>query len=325
MSNIKLSLACGAYEITRALIDGTVQPDGIDLTVLTRDKERIYRIGRRDEVDLCEFNVMAFFRHAGLGHPIVALPVFPHRRFRHGSIYVRADAGIASPADLAGRSVVIGGYEPAAAIWIRGILEDEFGVGAGDVDWVDVFGLLGRLPAGQAAPFTDPRARLEADKALLNGEAAAMISAYIPRAFLDGDPRVGRLFPDPRAVETDYFARTRIFPIMHAVTVRRAVVEEHPWVPESMTAAFTEAKRVALRRLRNPRVAPLAFWQYALEEQDRVIGEDPWQYGLTEENRVTLETALRYATAQQICRPGLRIDDLFTDVENTSLVTSEFV
>lgn len=325
MSNLELSLACGHYEITRALIDGTVRPDGIDLTVLSHDKERIYTIGRRDEVDLCEFNVMEFFRQAGLGHPILALPIFTHRRFRHGSIYINTEAGITSPADLSGRAVVIGGYRAAATIWIRGILQDEYGVALGDVDWIDVFGILGRLPEGQAEPFESTTARLEADKVLLSGEAAAMISPYIPRAFLDGDPRVQRLFPDTRAVEAEYFARTGIFPIMHAITVRRSIIEEHPWVPESVTAAFTEAKRVALERLRNPRVLPLAFWQYALEEQNETMGEDPWEYGLTKGNRTALDAALRYATAQEICRPGLHIDELFLDVQNTSLTPAEFI
>lgn len=327
MARLPLSMACGPYEITRALIDGSVQPDGIALTVLTEDLDRIFRLDRRDEVDICEFNVMSYFRHAADGHPIVAIPVFTHRRFRHGSIFVRSGAGIDGPADLAGKRVIIGGYEPAAAIWIRGMLSDEYGVGLGDVEWIDVFGRLGRLPDGQAVALTtaQPGSRQTADACLLDGRADAMISAYMPEAFLSGDKRVRRLFDDPRAVEMAYFQKTGIFPIMHVITIKRAVTDAHGWVPESVAAAFTKAKKVALERLRNPRVLPLASWQYALEEQTRLMGPDPWEYGLTGMNTATLRAALRYAEEQGICRPGMDVESLFLRVENVNLASPEFV
>jgi 4,5-dihydroxyphthalate decarboxylase len=327
MPKLPLSLSCGPYEITRALIDGTVTPDGVDLTVLSRDLERIFRGERRDEVDIAEFNIMALFKHAGAGVPVRALPIFTHRRFRHGSIYLNTAAGVESPADLAGRPVVIGGYEPAAVIWIRGILEDEYGLTLDSVDWIDVFGRLGRLPDGQSEPLhtSQPGSRQQADRLLLDGTAAGMVSAYTPESFLSGDPRIRRLFPDPRSVERAYFARTRIFPVMHVITVKQALLDEHRWLAESLTAAFTDAKRVALRRLRNPRVMPLAFWQYALEEQEGLLGPDPWQYGLTEDNRSALGTALRYARQQGVCDGQVDLESLFVDVENTALETSEFV
>lgn len=320
-------MACGPYEITRALIDGSVVPDGIDLTVLVEDLERIFRLDRRDEVDICEFNVMSYFRHAGMGHPIVAIPVFTHRRFRHGSIFVRSGAGIESPVDLVGKKVIIGGYEPAAAIWIRGTLSDEYGVHLEDVDWIDVFERLGRLPDGQSCALTtaEPGARQKADAYLLDGGADAMISAYMPEAFLAGDARVRRLFDDPKSVEMDYFRRTGIFPIMHVITVKREVVDAHPWVLESVAAAFTKSKKIAWERLRNPRVLPLASWQYALEEQTRTMGKDPWEYGLTEMNRKTLQAALRYAEMQEICRSGMNIDELLMNVENVKMESSDFV
>lgn len=300
MPNLQLSLSCGPYEITRGLIDGSVTPYGVDLTVLSRDLERIFRIERRNEVDIAELNLMSVFRHASSGTPMRALPIFTHRRFRHGSIYVNTAAGVDSPADLAGRAVVIGGYEPAAAIWIRGILEEEYGLALDAVDWIDVFGRVGRLPDGQAEPLhtSQPGSRQQADQLLLDGTAAAMISAYTPESFLSGDGRIRRLFADPQSVESDYFARRRVFPIMHVVTVNPDLLDRHRWLAESITAAFTESKRLALHRLRNPRVMPLAFWQYAAEEQQTLIGADPWEYGLTAANHSTLAAALRYARRQ---------------------------
>lgn len=328
MARLRLTLSCGPYEITRALIDGTVAPDGVELITLSQDLERIFRMSRRDEVDVAEFNLMSFFKHATEPDPdLCALPIFTHRRFRHGSIYVNAAAGIERPEDLAGRRVVIGGYEPAAAIWIRGLLEEEYGVALEKVDWLDVFGRLGRLPDGLAEPLhtSQPGSRQQADELLLAGEVDAMISAYTPDAFLAGDPRIRRIFADPGAVESAYFSRTGIFPIMHVITVRRQLLAEYPWLAESLTAAFTESKAIALRRLRNPRVMPLAFWQYTLENQERVMGEDPWQYGLTPRNRAALAAGLRYAVRQGLVKEEADVDGMFVDVENTALNPSEFV
>lgn len=312
-----MSLACGDYEITRPLAEGTVHADGIDLTVLTEDKERIFRLDRRNECDVAEFNIVQYLKAKEVGAPLTALPIFPHRRFRHGSIFVRADEDITSPRDLVGRSMGIGGYEPAAAFWIRGILQDQFGVQLTDIDWQDVFGLLGRLPDGQTSPAdaTDAKSRYLVDELLLEGRISGVASAYVPTAFLDGDPRVRRLFSDYKAVELDYFQQFRIFPIMHVVTINEDLVSRHPWIPASLSAAFAEAKRQTYDRLRNPRVLPLAFWQHAFDEQRELLGRDPWEFGLTPNNRRALEAIIRYAAEQGVIHKQPDVESLFVPVD----------
>ncbi|QYC45567.1 4,5-dihydroxyphthalate decarboxylase [Nonomuraea coxensis DSM 45129] len=317
MSRLTLSLACGDYEITRALTDGQVRPDGIDLHVLTADKERIFRLDRRAECDVAEFNVVQYLRARERGEPLTAIPVFPHRRFRHGSIFVNTASGIRTVADLEGRAVGIGGYEPAAAVWIRGILQDEHGLNLDKVDWQDVFGAFGRLPDGQDAPLlpTDSAARHRIDDLLTTGGVSATVSAYNPPSLLAGDPAVARLFPDFPRVEREYYARTGVFPVMHVVTIRQEVVDRHPWVPASLTAAFTAARRAAMERLRNPRALPLAFVQDVWREQDELMGRDPWQYGLTRANERAMELIVRYAREQGITTGDPSVASLFTPVD----------
>ncbi|ROO86159.1 4,5-dihydroxyphthalate decarboxylase [Actinocorallia herbida] len=317
MSRLTLSLACGDYEITRALLDGTVRPDGIDLVPLSDDKERIFRLDRRNEVDVSEFNIVQYLRAKEQGEPLTAIPVFPHRRFRHGSIFVHTGSGIESVADLTGRAVGIGGFEPAAAVWIRGILQDEHGLDLDKVDWVDVFGGFGRLADGQQAPLapTDSAARHRIDDLLTSGGIAATVSAYHPPSFLAGDPAVARLFPDYADVEKRYYAKTGVFPVMHVVTIRQEVVDRHPWVPNSLLAAFTTARRQAMERLRNPRTLPFAFVQDAWREQDALLGKDPWQYGLTDGNVRAMELIVRYAREQRITTGAPSAASLFSPVD----------
>ncbi|WP_028267866.1 hypothetical protein [Arthrobacter sp. MA-N2] len=320
MGKVHLSLACGDYEITRSLAEGTTTPDGIELTVLTEDPERIFRLDRRNECDISEFNVVQYLKSRDKNDDLLAIPVFPHRRFRHGSIFVNSNAGIKAPQDLIGRSVGIGGFEPAAAIWIRGTLQDQYGVKLHDVDWQDVFGILGRLPDSQSKPANpkDANSRFLIDELLTNGALAGLVSAYFPPAFLAGDHRIDRLFPDYQAVESDYFRTSGIFPIMHLITIKAEVVDKNPWIPSSLMAAFSASKRKAMERLRNPRVAPMAFWQSSLETQTELMGPDPWEYGLTPGNRKALQTVARYAAEQGITSRELDIEKLFLTTDDFS-------
>ncbi|MGH9089181.1 MAG: ABC transporter substrate-binding protein [Acidimicrobiales bacterium] len=319
MRRLSLSLACGDYEIVRSLKDGTVEPDGIDLVVLTGDRTRILRAERREECDLAEYNIVGYLMDRQVDEDLVALPVYPHRRFRHGFAFVRADRGIESPADLVGKRVGIRGRAPAAVIWLRGILADHYGLGYDAVQWVDNFGVLGEpstnRPAGEPT-IADNNARI--DEALLEGELDAMLSPSFPPAFVRGDPRIRRLFPDYRSEEISYFRQTGIFPIMHVVLVRRALVEQHRWVPSAMAFAFERAKAAAYERLRNPRTLPLAFLQSAWEEQRELLGPDPWRYGLGGANRENLATILRYTHEQGLVDTLPRIEDVFVPLGDDS-------
>jgi 4,5-dihydroxyphthalate decarboxylase len=320
---INLSLACGDYEITRALTEGQVAPDGIDLVVLTHDKERFFRLDRRDECDISELNIVKYLQARDAGEPISALPIFLHRRFRHGSIFVNTESGVREPRDLVGRQVGIGGYTPAAAVWLKGILGDQYGVRLKDVDWIDVFGEFGRLPDGQSEPL-DPKdgaSRLRIDALLETGEVQATISAYNPTAFVRGDPRVARMFPDFESVEKEYFRGFGIFPIMHVLTIKDEVVTQHPWAPASIAEAFSGAKHLALERLRDPRVLPFAFWQSSMGSQEQLMGSDPWAYGLTSGNRRALEAVIRYAKEQELIAGLHAVDDLFLPVDDYSALS----
>lgn len=325
MAKLKLTLACGAYEITRALWDGTIEPDGIDLTVLTGDRDRIFHIRRRQECDVAEFNVMNFMVAREEGYAIKGLPVFPHRRFRHGFIFVNTSKGIAKPADLAGRAVGLAGYRSAAVVWIKGILNEHYGVGYDSVNWINLYGVPGEKPSqllrlpddparGGGDPLIDSRFLAAVDDLLVEGVVDAMISPGLPGPVLRGDARIGRLFADAQQEERRYFATTGIFPIMHIITVKEPILDEFPWVASSLGRAFQEAKELAYKRIRNPRVVPLVFFEEAWEDQEALFGHDPWSFGLTPPNRRNLETAARYAFEQGLVKRLPDISQIVVDV-----------
>lgn len=319
MTKVALSLACGDYEIVRALKDGSVQPDGIDLLVLTGDRTRILRSERREECDVGEFNVVGYLVDRQRDDDLVALPVYPHRRFRHGFAFVRSNSGIEQPGDLAGRRVGIRGRAPAAVVWLRGILAEFYGLGYDGVEWVDNFGVLGQ-PLGDMVNREPTIAANNArmDDALLDGEVDAMLAPSFPPAFVRGDPRIRRLFDDYKAEELEYFRLTGIFPIMHVVVTRRSLIERHRWVPSSLAFAFERAKAVCYERLRNPRSLPLAFLEHAWEEQLGLMGPDPWRYGLGGANLENLATIFRYAHQQGLVDELPRVEDAVVPLADDS-------
>jgi 4,5-dihydroxyphthalate decarboxylase len=292
VEKLPLTLSCGLYELTRAIVDGQVEPQGIELTVLPEDRFRIYSLRRRNEADICEFNVTEYFRARDCGHPLVALPIYPHRRFRHGYYFVNTAAGIREPSDLIGRRVGILGTTPAAGVWMRGILQDRHSVPLDAVDWRE--NALEPMSGRDEAPAADA----VTEEMLLTGELDALLTPRVPPSFARRDPRIARLFPDHVQRSTTYYRETGIFPIMHALTIRQDIVERHPWVAESIMGAFEEAKRIGYERVSDPRLTPLAFFEAAWEDQHELLGPDPWEYGLGAANRTNLETAIRYTREQ---------------------------
>jgi 4,5-dihydroxyphthalate decarboxylase len=247
--------------------------------------------------------------------PLTAIPVFLHRRFRHGFLFVNAAAGIRAPRDLIGRKVGGTNFQPASNIWMRGILEEEYGLPHRQVSWV--------VERSEDVAFTPPKdLRIEMiapgkalDVMLAEGEIPAMLSPELPRLFLAGDKRIVRMFPDYKEVELAYFRRTGIFPIMHVTTIRQEIVDKYPWVPTNLVKAFEQAKNIAYRRIANPRMVPIAWVRTALEEQEAVLGPDPWAYGLTPANRKNLETVQRYTFQQGMISRMLPLDALFADTD----------
>jgi 4,5-dihydroxyphthalate decarboxylase len=317
MSRVRLSIAVGDYEIIRALKEGSVTADGLDLVVLTGHgpRERHWRMARHREFDACEFNIGAYLMSRDHSEPLTAIPVFLHRRFRHGFAFVNVNSGIRTPKDLIGKRVGGTNFQPAGNIWLRGILEEHYGVPHKEITWV-----VDRKEDVEFAP--PPGLRLEMigpgksmDTMLAEGDIPAMINPYIPEPVAHGDARVARLFPNYQEVEREYFRQTGIFPIMHVTVLKQEIVDAHPWVPASLVTAFEQAKNVAYKRVANPRITPLAWVRTLYEEERKILGADPWVYGLGASNRKNLETIISYCHQQGLIGRLMKVDDLFVDTD----------
>lgn len=313
---IPLTLACGDYEIIRPLKEGIVKPDGIDLTILTGmdSTTRHWRFLRNRDFDMAETSASSYVVARDYDYPINALPVFLHRRFRHGFVFINTSKGITKPTDLIGRKVGIKSFLVTAGHWMRGILEHEYGVPHKSIEWF--------AELDEDVDFTPPAdlkiTRLPHDRSveamLAEGEIDALIHSSLIKPIVNKDPRVARLFPDYKAEEQAYYAKTGIFPIMHVLGIKNEVIEKHPWVPINMFHAFNEAKSITMKRMENPRIVPLAWYREAWEEQEAVLGPDPWEYGLTEKNRHTLETLAGYSYEQGLVRRKMPLEELFVDL-----------
>jgi 4,5-dihydroxyphthalate decarboxylase len=317
MAKLRLTVACGAYDIVKPLIEGTVEADGLDLTFLTDmgPRERHWRMGRKHEFDVCEENVGAYYMIRDQGQPLTAIPVFLHRRFRHGFVFINTAAGIREPRDLAGKTIGGTNFQPASNIWMRGILEEHYGVSHRSITWL--------VDRSEDVAFEPPPGlRIEMNTSsktlsqmLADGNIPAMISPTLPKPFVEGDKRIARLFDDYKNVEIAFFRSTGIFPIMHVTTLRQEIADSYPWVATNLTKAFEAAKQLAYRRVANPRMAPLVFVRTVVEEQEQIFGKDPWSYGLTAANRKNLETVQRYAHQQGMIRRMMPLDRLFADTD----------
>lgn len=320
---VKLTLACNDYDRTRPLIDGRVMPEGIELSVSVLKPRQLFpRMLDDQEFDVAELSLGS---HAALiargNSPFVAIPVPISRVFRHSCIYVRKGAGIHAPQDLKGKRVGTTQYGATAAVMMKGMLQDEYGVAPRDMDWV-----VGGLTKPAERPLiplnlpTDISLEFASGKTLEGmlaaGELDALISIYIPRLFLSGSPGIARLFPDFKAQEQDYFRRTGIFPIMHIVAIRKAVFEAHPWIATSLYRAFVDARDMAIEALydTDALVSTLPWLIDHVEESRRVLGQDYWPYGL-EPNRPTLAALCRYVHEQGLAPRLVTPDELFVPVE----------
>jgi len=313
---IPLTLACGDYEIIRALKEGAITPDGIDLTILTQmdSATRHWRFLRNREFDVAETSASSYLVARDQGFPFTALPIFLHRRFRHGFVFINTAKGITKPSDLIGRKVGIKSFLVTAGHWMRGILEHEYGVPHKSIEWF--------AELDEDIDFTPPAdlklRRLDHSQSvetmLAEGALDAVIHSDIIKPFVAKDPRVARLFPHYKAEEIAFYERTRIFPIMHVLGMTQEIVARYPWIPISLFQAFQQAKAVAMKRMVNPRIVPHAWYQEAWEEQTQVLGPDPWEYGLTDRNRHTLDTLAGYSYEQGLTRRRMSLEELFVSV-----------
>jgi 4,5-dihydroxyphthalate decarboxylase len=320
MTRIPLTLACWNYDRTRALLEGRIRPDGVDLNCLTLPvEETFFRMLRHREFDAAEMSlssyVLSLFEP---DRPFIAIPVFPSRVFRHSGIYVHAAGGIKKPQDLTGKRVGTPEYQMTAGVWIRGILSDEYGVPPDSV--VYVTGGEEEPNRPEKLPLDlPPRIRVEPigpkqtlSSMLARGEIDALYAARAPSCFRCGDGSVKRLFDDFPRAEREYFHRTGIFPIMHTVVIRRDVYERSRWVAQSLYKAFRAAQQETYADLGEDAAlkAMLPWLPAHVEETRREMGEDFWPYGI-EKNRRTLATFLRYSHEQGLAKHLLEPDQLF--------------
>ncbi|HTW37701.1 MAG TPA: hypothetical protein VMD49_03955 [Steroidobacteraceae bacterium] len=317
---LELSVAIGDYDRTRPLRDGAVRIDGAHPVFLTLAPEEIFfRAFRHADFDVCELSLSSFVVRAARGdNPYVAVPVFLSRAFRHSAIVVRTDRGIRGPQDLRGRRIGTPEYQLTACVWARGLLHDEFGLSPAELVWVRggmeqpgrVEKIDLELPADVRLEDAAPTRTLT--ELLERGDIDGIIGPRLPPRFGAPDAPIGWLFQDPAGAAIEYFKRTRIFPIMHLLGVRRTLAERHPWLPASLVKAFTAAKTLAAARLRDTSASQvmLPFLEEQLLVAERVMGEDFWPYGL-ETSRKTLETFLRYHHEQGLSRRQLDAEELF--------------
>ena len=312
-ARLPLTLACGDYEIVRALRDGTVKPDGIDLTVLTEmdSNTRHHRFLKGREFDVAEVSSCAYITARGQDLPFMALPVFLHRRFRHGFIFVNTGKGIRQPKDLIGRKVGLKSWQNSALTWLRGILEHEYGVPHRSIEWVSDLDEHVAFTPPAGLELSQVRDDQSVEQMLAEGEIDALLHPDIIEPLLARDPRVGRLFPDYRGEQIRYFKKTGIFPIMHFLGIKPELVERYPWAPLNLQIAFDKAKGIAMTRIANPRRMPIVLAMETLEEQAEIFGNDPWEYGLGATNSNNLETLIGYCHEQGLTPRRLRLDELF--------------
>lgn len=321
MSRLPITIATWDYDRVRPLIDGRVQVEGCDVNYITLPVEECFeRAFFHGEFEVAEIGFSPFLIALSRGRaPYVAVPAFLSRMFRHSAVYIRADRGIEGPPDLRGKRIGVPEYQMSAVMWFRGYLQDEFGIAAKDIEWVqaglenpgrrDKFPL--NLPEG--FPLTSINdASLSA--MLAEGKLDGVISARRPSCFVNGHPQVRRLFPDYRATERDYFKRTGIFPIMHALGVRRDIHEKNRWLAASLYKAFLQAKRIADAELAETTALKIGLpWVTAeYEATAGLMGEDFWSYGV-EANRKTLSTMARYSYEQGLAVRLLAVEEMFAD------------
>lgn len=331
MGNLPLTIACGPYDRTEALRLGAVQVEGIDLTYLAIQSppEIFNRMVQKNSFDVAEMSVSLYLtRRAEGSFPFVALPIFPSRLFRHGFIFVNSDSGIRTPADLEGKRVGVPEYRQTAAVWIRGILHEQYSVRLDRIHWLEGGVNTPRRPdtvmdlqPGERSAVGEigfiPDGKTLSDM-LANGEIDALIGARKPFS-LNKSPKVVRLFPNYREVEREYFRRTGIFPIMHTLVMQEGLYEQKPWIAESVFKAFEEAKAWAAEQMRfSGAMRYMLPWLFDdIDELDELFGADPWPYGL-EPNRGTLETVMQYLVEQHFLPEPARIDDLFIPIVTTN-------
>jgi len=313
MAKLKLTLACGDYDRTRALIDGRVQPEGIDLNHLPLTPgETFWRMLNNEEFDASEMSLSTYTILRSQGDQrFIALPVFPSRTFRHSCIYVHS-ATIQRPQDLKGKRIGVGDYQMTAAVWVRGLLNHEYQVPPDEVHWVAATPVCNGIDLPAQIPISQINSGQSLEQMLETGEIDALVSVVIPRSMIAEKQVVKRLIPNFREVETEYYRRTKIFPIMHTLVLKADLFQREPWIAVSLYKAFVLARDLNYRRLydSNALVASLPWLIDEIETSRRIFGEEIWDYSI-EGSRPTLEAFVQYLDEQGLTRRRMSVEELF--------------
>jgi 4,5-dihydroxyphthalate decarboxylase len=317
---VPLTLAISEYDHVTDLVNGRVPVEGVDLTTLTLQVEEIFfRAFIYRDFDASEVSMAKFSSMVSQGdNSLVGIPVFPSRVPRHSSIFVRRDGPVKKPADLVGRRVGLPEWAQTAAVYSRGMLAHQYGIDLASIHWVqagvDEPGRIEKvklnLPPGVKVT---PRPDSSLNEMLVNGEIDAALTAHPLPAFAQGHPNITRMFEDFLELEMTYVKETGIFPIMHAVAIRRELVERHPWLPMNLYKAFEEAKRRSLARIQaiTTTAVPIPWCYEHARRAKAIFGDDFFPYGI-DANRKTLDAFLQYAYEQGVCHRRLAPEDLFS-------------
>jgi 4,5-dihydroxyphthalate decarboxylase len=318
MPSLPLSIAVGDYDRVRPLVEGEVRIDGVDPVFLLLEPEEIFfRAFRHQEFDVCELSLSSFALRTSRGdNPYAGVPVFTSRAFRHTAITVRKDR-IRNPLDLTGKRIGLPEWQLTACVWARALIE-EYGVDLRDIQWVRggieqagrVEKIDLKLPDG--IRLEDAPGDRSLSQMLEDGDLDGIVAPRVPSCQTRSVPNIGWLFDDTRAEAEAWFRKTGVFPIMHLLGVRRALVERQPWLPATLLKAFTRAKDIAVERLADTAAAKatLPFVEDQVAAAKKLMGEDYWPYGLGP-NRHVIETFLAHHRRQGLSAGSLKPEDLF--------------
>jgi len=320
MVDVPVTIACGNYDRTRAIRDGTVKVEGCAVTYLPLYPEEIFhRAFKFQEFDISELSFSSYIRTVAAGtSAYIGIPAFVSRIFRHSGVYIRKGAGIEKPQDLRGKRIGVPEYQITAVVWMRGLLQHEYGVAPAEIHW---------RSGGQEQPGRHERTPLKAipgldlqpigdDRTLVGmlkaGELDALFTARAPSSFLNGEPHIARLFSNTRAAEQAYYKKTRLFPIMHLVGIRKTLAEKYPWLATGVYKAFCEAKARAMIDLRdvNALMVTLPWLEAETHETSAIMGEDFWKYGISD-NLPEIEALTQYIHEQGLADRKVRVEELF--------------
>lgn len=320
MARVPVTIACGNYDRTRAIKDGAVAVEGCDVTYLPLYPEEIFhRAFKFHEFDISELSFSSYIRTVAAGtSAYIGIPAFVSRIFRHSGIYVRNGAGIEKPQDLRGKRVGVPEYQITAVVWMRGLMQHEYGVAPSEIHWrsggQEQPGRHERtplkpIPGLDLRPIGDDRTLVGMLKA---GELDALFTARAPSSFLAREPHIARLFPNTRAAEQAYYKKTALFPIMHLVGIRKSLAEKYPWLATSVYKAFCEAKARAMIDLRdvNALMVTLPWLEAETHDTSAIMGEDFWKYGVTE-NLPEIDALTQYIHEQGLADRKVGVDELF--------------